>query len=62
MLFFDFFFRYFRVLLLVLTELPKMPFWKKRDSAGDASAKDGDNNKEKVNYKARLEHKQYLVS
>ncbi len=48
-----------------------MPFWKKRDSTGDASASaagggsanngSNGNSKEKVNYKARLEHKQYLV-
>ena len=45
-----------------------MPFWKKRDSTGDADANNGNGSngesakpKEKVNYKARLEHKQYLV-
>ena len=36
-----------------------MPFWKKRDSTGDAGEEE--KSKEKVNYKARLEHKQYLV-
>ncbi len=51
----------------------KMPFWsKKRDSTGDAASASesnngvnnggSDNKEEKVNYKARLEHKQYLVS
>jgi len=37
-----------------------MPFWRKekRDSNGGG----GENGEEKVNYKARLEHKQYLVS
>ena len=36
-----------------------MPFWKK-DSKKDCE--NGGKSKEKVNYKARLEHKQYLVS
>ena len=43
-----------------------MPFWKKekknssREDSGDSN---GDGKpKEKINYKARLEHKQYLVS
>jgi hypothetical protein len=35
-------------------ERRRMPFWKKE--------KEVDTNKEKINYKARLEHKQYLVS
>ena len=34
-----------------------MPFWSKKDKD-----KNGDESKPKVNYKARLEHKQYLVS
>ena len=49
-----------------------LPFWKKESSSNGSSApsngndhnSNGDNgkkNKEKVNYKARLEHKQYLV-
>ena len=35
-------------------KVEKMPFWKKE--------KDNGKSKEKVNYKSRLEHKQYLVS
>ena len=34
-----------------------MPFWKKDKEEGSKEAR----GKEKVNYKARLEHKQYLV-
>ena len=33
----------------------KMPFWRSKDKDSNGS------NGEKVNYKARLEHKQYLV-
>ena len=36
-----------------------MPFWKK-DSKKD-SENGGGKSKEKINYRARLEHKQYLV-
>ena len=45
-----------------------MPFWKKEkknsvSSNGDVTNGSSDAKpKEKVNYKARLEHKQYLVS
>ncbi len=39
----------------------KMPFWKK-DKETEAKGKEKEGGKEKVNYKARLEHKQYLVS
>ena len=43
-----------------------MPFWKKekkKDENGSDSNHNGhSNSKEKINYKARLEHKQYLVS
>ena len=52
----------------------KMPFWKKdsvkkgpvkQDSSDSSSTGvngDGGKSKEKVDYKARLQHKQYLVS
>jgi hypothetical protein len=49
-----------------------LPFWKKDSSKDSHTAPSNGNNdnqngdckknKEKVNYKARLEHKQYLVS
>ena len=46
-----------------------MPFWKKapvkQDSSDSSSTGvngDGGKSKEKVDYKARLQHKQYLVS
>ena len=40
-----------------------MPFWKKEKKNGSQEDSNGsaDKPKEKVNYKARLEHKQYLV-
>ena len=38
-------------------EVGRMPFWKKDKEEGSKEAR----GKEKVNYKARLEHKQYLV-
>ena len=40
-----------------------MPFWKKdkKDSNGDSSENSNNGTKEKINYKARLEHKLYLV-
>ena len=44
----------------------KMPFWKKdKETETKGKEKEGGKEargKEKVNYKARLEHKQYLVS
>ena len=50
--------------------LVRMPFWKKESQtpASNGSNGNGEHNngdckktKEKINYKARLEHKQYLV-
>ena len=43
-----------------------MPFWRKKNSLEDGGGSNGggassNGNGEKVNYKARLEHKQYLV-
>ena len=39
----------------------KMPFWKKECQATESNGKNS-KPKEKVNYKARLEHKQMMVS
>ncbi len=46
-----------------------LPFWKKESSNGSSAPSNGNDHnngdckksKEKINYKARLEHKQYLV-
>ena len=41
-----------------------MPFWKKdkKDNGNGDAAESTNGAKEKINYKARLEHKLYLVS
>lgn len=44
----------------VQNSVVKMPFWKK-DKKNSSSKDEVDANGEKINYKARLEHKQYLV-